>query len=170
MTYILTLSERADPSDPKELQGWVSFCAFEALFDALNITNGEPCYIRMTFECTFDKPEYESQYSWHANAPGVERAYRDAFIMGAAQWIIWNGQAIYRRAMYKGPWSGPKTLNPGEEDFYSPMTFVTMEKLRRWKRGFKDAIEEKGISEEAKDVALRAHRIMDVLETNMVVY
>lgn len=161
------VSEIVDRSDPKELQAWVSCCAFEAKLDALNVYGHEPPYIRMTMETTFDKPEDEADCRWHANAPGVERAYRDAFIMGAAQWIIWDGQTLYRRALYKGFVNGPITTSSGVENAYIGMTLVTLEKLKLWKQGFGDAAEEEGISEEAKEVALRAFRIMDVLETAM---
>jgi hypothetical protein len=94
-------TERIDPDDPKELQGWVSICAFEANLDALNVFTVQPPYVWMTMDAVFGQPRKEADHSWHPHAPGVERPYRDAFIMGAAQWIIWDGQNLYRRALYR---------------------------------------------------------------------
>lgn len=120
----------------------------------------------MTLESTFDKAHHESDWNWHPNAPGVERPYRDAFIMGSAMWIIWDGQTIYRRALYQGPMQEPLAYLP-EKGIYNEKPLVTIDMLKSWKHGFKEAAGEEGICEEAKELALKSYRIMDALETSM---
>lgn len=93
------------------------------------------------------------------------RLGRDAYIMGAAQWILWDGQKLRRLAIYKGP---PKGSTMSDETYFEVETRgTTEERWQFWQRGFKDAAEEVGVSQECKDVALRAFRLMETLELCM---
>jgi hypothetical protein len=162
---LTSTAEKIDPENPSELQGWVNFSAFQANLDALNVWSQETPFIAMTLDPVFEKPRGPADFSWHPNAPDVERTYRDAYIMAAAQWIIWDGQNLYRRALYKGP---PKGSRLSDDTFFDvEKTSVTLDRWKFWKQGFKAVPDEDGVSGECKDVALRAYTLMDALETCM---
>jgi hypothetical protein len=78
---------------------------------------------------------------------------REAWIMGAAQWILWNGQGLFKQLLW-----------PGNNE--TGMQF-DMKIWRAWKDGFKDTAASDGFGEECKTVAKRSFEIMDVLEKQM---
>lgn len=136
-----------------------------ANLEALNVWSQESPFIGMMLDPVFEQPRGPVDYSWHPNAPEVERPYRDAWIMAAAQWIIWDGQNLYRRVVYKGPPQGSKL---SDDSFFDvEKTRVTKERWQFWKRGFKNVLGEVGAGGQCKDVAMRAYTLMEALEKCM---
>lgn len=78
---------------------------------------------------------------------------RGAWIMGAAQWILWNGQGLFKQLLW-----------PGNNQ--TGMRF-DMSVWRAWNNGFKDTAARGDFGKECKNVSKRAFEIMDVLEKQM---
>jgi hypothetical protein len=123
----------------------------------------------MTLDAVLGRSTSESGCKYHPDAScvreeGLHRPYRDAYIMAAAQWIIWDGQNLYRRALYKPP----QVRDVSQREYcYVERRDITMAKLISWKEGFRDAAEEEGISKEARDLALHPSFLIGTLEMVM---
>ncbi|KAH8694029.1 hypothetical protein BGW36DRAFT_361851 [Talaromyces proteolyticus] len=112
---------------------------------------------------------------FHADTHDAERAMRlafeqdhadesivihDAWILGAAQWILWYGQELFKLLLWK---------ENGEEAFEKDKTGSTiLKKWDSWKGKFEEATGESGgHGDECRKVAKRAVEIMAVLERVM---
>lgn len=123
----------------------------------------------MTLDAVLGKSASDSGCKYHPDASCVteealHRPYRDAYIMAAAQWIIWDGQNLYRRAIYKPPQG---ETAPRKQPCDVDGADVTMASLISWREGFRDAAGEEGISKETRDVALHASFLIGTLEMVM---
>lgn len=98
---------------------------------------------------------------------------RDAYILGAAQWVFWCGQSFFKQILYPGEISTDELRKWSPGPFYSGQTFLSLQRWRFWRDSFnavacKEKEEENGYSEECKTVAGKAANLMDSLEENMM--
>ncbi|KFY13588.1 hypothetical protein V492_03150 [Pseudogymnoascus sp. VKM F-4246] len=82
---------------------------------------------------------------------------QDAWIMGAAQWILWSGQIFLESLLW--PYDDYNIISVQKD---------AMEKWHTWRDSFRRVSEGGGHGEECKGVAKRAVGIMEALETGMV--
>lgn len=92
---------------------------------------------------------------------------RDAWVLGAAQLILWYGQGLFKLILL------PEELEPdytvpswlgAEPDARGPLTLKTW---LVWREGFLDASESSNYGAECREVAKKAADIMDTLEKSM---
>lgn len=91
--------------------------------------------------------------------------------MAAAQWILWDGQEIYKYMANPLPVSDDeeRMWRLGDSCALSSLPVVSLARWHFWKEGFKAAAAAKGGegSHECKDLAGRAAALMDVIEKSM---
>ncbi|KAB5559708.1 hypothetical protein GE09DRAFT_1113998, partial [Coniochaeta sp. 2T2.1] len=160
-------AENYDPDSQSDLDQWVNFNAYLANLDALHFTNGggETRYGWRTMAYAFRHPGgLESDYR-DPNDEAYGRRGRDANVLAAAQWILWNGQNMRRYAIYPKPPAGSTT---SDEDYFNlEFAGASLEHWQVWKQGFDDARNNDTVSEDVRAVATRAFTLMDVLEKTM---
>jgi len=96
---------------------------------------------------------------------------QDAWILGAAQWILWNGQLLFKLILYPGDiWdkSNLKDRVPAESDNPDWIDRLTLGKWHVWRQKFVEASTSKNHGRECKDVALRAAEMMTSIEKGML--
>lgn len=96
---------------------------------------------------------------------------RDCNVMAAAQWILWHGQTLFKLVIFdhseedandKGNWwFGKAFVGPVIE----PRSIY---RWRFWKAGFEAVEKASDASDECKNIAKRAARVMASLEENML--
>jgi hypothetical protein len=93
---------------------------------------------------------------------------RDAWIMGAAQWILWSGQSLLRlhldpigKLRHKG------TLIQNIDVIITTKP-ITLQTWHRWTFEFRKAAESDEYGKECRDVAKRAADLMEALEKAML--
>lgn len=94
----------------------------------------------------------------------------DYHVMAAAQWILWDGQEIFKHMANPLPVSDvdAQMWRLGDRCTSSSMPVVSLARWQFWKEGFKAAgIEDGEGSHECKDLAGRAAALMDVIEKSM---
>lgn len=91
-------------------------------------------------------------------------------VMAAAQWILWDGQEVFKYMANPLPVSDDEARmwRLGERCSSSPVGVVSLARWRLWKEGFKAAAAEgpEG-SHESKDLAGRAAGLMDAIEKSL---
>ncbi|KAJ5176593.1 uncharacterized protein N7482_002470 [Penicillium canariense] len=102
-----------------------------------------------------------------------EKAVRSAWILGAAQWILWNGQSIFNLilepALYDvtyETWPDRAAWDAG--CLYNGTAGLSLERWQFWKRRFGEVSQDSEVTDECKEVSTRAMAIMDLFEKNMV--
>lgn len=132
--------------DGADLSRFVNFQAFQANLVASDIHL--PGYLR-TLEDAFDEQQRNSD----------EPEVRDAWVMGAAQCILWWGQGLYK-----------EVLCPYIEDLNDksyPPRGPTLQRWHEWATGFRQAAQREGAGKESRQVAGRAADMMEVIERCM---
>ncbi|TVY84807.1 hypothetical protein LSUE1_G000835 [Lachnellula suecica] len=82
-------------------------------------------------------------------------AIQEAWILGAAQWVLWNGQSLFKVLLY-----------PGDQEKQETGEFE-LEHWHLWRDGFNEAAASERFGEECRSVARRAAEIMDILEKSL---
>ncbi|OIW30735.1 hypothetical protein CONLIGDRAFT_289437 [Coniochaeta ligniaria NRRL 30616] len=159
-------AECYNPDHQSDLDQWVNFNAFLANLDALNFWRGESHYLYRTMAYTFKHPpEGLGGFYKDPNDVQIGLRGRDANVVAAAQWILWDGQNVRRLALYPRP---PQGATLSKELYFNVESAATsLELWQIWKGGFKSASEEESASKESRDVALRAYTLMETLEKTM---
>ena len=158
--------ESYDPDNQSDLDQWVNFNAYLANLDALNFWGAESRFCWRTMAYAFKHSAGQSD-GWYRDPEDEQVGVkgRDANVLAAAQWILWNGQNVRRHALYRGP---PKGSTLSDERYFGlETTDTTLSRWQLWKEGFKSASEEKTASQETRDAALRSFTLMDALEKTM---
>jgi hypothetical protein len=93
-----------------------------------------------------------------------EPKMRDFFIMGAAQWLLWNGQGLFQMILQ---YDSVPSVTSVDEKKTPESQQLTVELWNSWKVGFSEAVGNEEVGEEARDLAKRALEIMQVLEKTM---
>ena len=94
---------------------------------------------------------------------------RDAWVMGAAKWIIWGGQSLLKLHLDPGDEMVP-TGTPSKSELERIMNLkrITLHTWHTWTSEFRKAAESDGFGDECRDVAKRAADLMEVLEKAML--
>lgn len=160
------LLESYGPDKQSDLDQWVNFNAFLANLDALNFWSGESLYVYRTMAYAFKHPpnQFEDYYK-DPNDDQVCPNGRDANVVAAAQWILWDGQNVRRHAIYKGP--PALAMRSGERYFNLERATTSLERWELWKEGFKTASQDRSASHECQSVAIRASALMEALGKTM---
>lgn len=98
-----------------------------------------------------------------------EASIRDAYILGAAQWILWHGQGLFMQIRYPGHESkeDKRLWNPGEL-YKGGEPLLTVHRWHFWADRFKATVtESKGMSEECSAVVGKAVSMMECIERSM---
>jgi len=105
-----------------------------------------------------DAFEKEPEEAW-------EKEYH---VMAAAQWVLWNSQAFFESAFCPGIICGANdtvlafgNLYKGSEDPFC------LERWHFWKDGFDEVVGKDEYGKECKDLASRAHSLMDAIEKSL---
>ncbi|KAK7702412.1 hypothetical protein SLS64_009704 [Diaporthe eres] len=142
---------------------WVNYHAFLARLEAAGVwTAGLPSFAVWEMRDAFEAEQ---------SAKGEDQDQLHQYhVMAAAQWILWNGQEIYKYMANPLPVSDvdEKTWWLGDCCTPSSMPVVSLARWQFWKEGFRAAGAERGDgSLECKDLAGRAAALMDVIEKSM---
>lgn len=145
---------------------WVNYHAFLAQLEAAGVWTA-----RMpTFAVWEMRDAFETERSGKDDGQGHLHEYH---VMAAAQWIIWDGQEIYKYMVNPLPVSDveAKMWRLGNCCTPSSVPIVSLARWKFWKQGFKAAGAERGEgSYECKDLAGRAAAMMDVIEGSISFY
>ncbi|KFY34462.1 hypothetical protein V494_06758 [Pseudogymnoascus sp. VKM F-4513 (FW-928)] len=92
---------------------------------------------------------------------------RDAWVMGAAQWVLWSGQSIFK--LHLGPVRQLRHRDTSIQDTnqITNTAPITLQSWHKWTSEFRKAAESDGFGEECRDVARRAADLMEALEKAM---
>lgn len=143
-----TSSTGPDEENPER---YVNYHAFVANIQQCHVFRSNPKYAIWAMRDAFEE-----------NRDDKPRSVRDAYIMGAAQWILWNGQNLFTQIRYPGD----QESSPGKLSRDGPT--ITLQEWRSWRDSFKAVTVEKYDSgDECKAVAVRAADMMDAFERNM---
>lgn len=99
------------------------------------------------------------------------RIVRSAFLLGAAQWILWNGQSLFTHITHSALQRNPTSPNlqlwmPGT--LYHGQAIFALERWQFWKYRFGQVIKELDVTDECKQVTWRAISLMDSFEKTML--
>jgi hypothetical protein len=146
---------------------WVNFNAFEAnltgtgVFASWKAGHSVPI-LRWAFEERKRRSEpWEQDYD----------------VMAAAQWIIWNGQALFKAIIYtEGDGDDVKNNGSSVAHYWqlgddlkgSPMTPCSIERWRFWKTSFEAVQSDPDAMDECKMVSSRAADLMGSIERSML--
>lgn len=103
-----------------------------------------------------------------ANSRALE--FHQYHIMAAAQWILWDGQEIFKYMANPLPVSeaDARSWRLGDRCTLPSVPVVSLARWRLWKEGFRAAGAEGGDgSQECRDLAGRAAALMDAIEKSM---
>lgn len=140
---------------------WVNYHAFLAQLDAVGVwTPGLSSFVVWEMRDAFEEePEPQGQFHQY-------------HVMAAAQWILWDGQQIFKYMATPLPVSDDEVRmwRLGDRFSSSDVAVVSVARWQLWKEGFKAAAaasEEGEGSHECKDLAGRAATLMDAIEKSM---
>ncbi|TGJ83060.1 hypothetical protein E0Z10_g5705 [Xylaria hypoxylon] len=96
-----------------------------------------------------------------------EESHQMIRVMAAAQWIMWNGQSLFKQVL----WHSEPTLDdernwrPGT--LYEEKTLLGLNRWTFWRVGFQEAAEKENYTMEARAVAKGAAELMENIEKCM---
>lgn len=141
------IEERADlnPEDDDETaERYVNYQSLAAHLFGAGVYPPDPGDVRYVMRVAFDESVA------HTTHEGESPAVRDAWVLGAAQWIIWAGQGLFKQVVL-----------PINDDQ------ITIKEWTEWKAKFYVVVASEKYGEECISVASRAVEIMDALEKCM---
>jgi Protein of unknown function (DUF3632) len=152
--------------DPENPLDYVNFHAFAAnLFERPIFPTDSPTWAIWA---------HRDAHEGRAPHEDEEGTLGGIYVLAAAQWILWYGQRFFKHLLFPGEVS-PDDLrmwSPGP--LYHGKAHLTLDRWHFWRDGYKavassgkEGDEEKGYSQECKDVAAKAAAMMDALEKNM---
>lgn len=141
---------------------WVNYHAFVAQLEAAGVWE-----MRMP---TYAVWEMCNAFETGLGANNQDRELHQYHVMAAAQWILWDGQEIFKYMANPLPVSD-RHLAPWQLEDRCTVPWEPMFSLARWrlwKEGFMAAGAEGGDgSQECRDLARRAAALMDAIEKSM---
>lgn len=149
--------------DPEEPRLYVNFHAFAANLFERHIWLTTP-----TWAIWAQRSAHEGR------TPSNDRrgVPNDIYVLAAAQWIIWGGQTFFKQLLSPPDVSSEDLRNWTPGPLYNGKAHFSLHRWHFWRDGYYAVAssgkeDEKGYSQECKDVAARAAAIMDALEKNM---
>jgi hypothetical protein len=92
---------------------------------------------------------------------------RDQQVIAAAQYILWDGQELFKHVLCPDSIEDTKNWEPGL--LYFGDASLSLKRWRFWKDGFRKAAgEDSGLSDECRKVSTRAATLMEALEARMI--
>jgi len=147
-----------DPDDPSI---YVNFHAFTANLFEHRIFRTDPTWAIW------------AQREAHENSSAEESSIHAAYVLAAAQWILWSGQSLFKQVISTGDVSHSdlQCWTPGP--LYGGDSQLSLRRWRFWKAGFSNVAlsgekEEKAFIQECNKVAAMAAHLMDSLEQSMI--
>ncbi|KJR86524.1 uncharacterized protein SPSK_02563 [Sporothrix schenckii 1099-18] len=103
----------------------------------------------------------------------TDKQYSSAFVKntlvkGAAQWVLWNGHGMFSYILYDQDGDGRFVAKVGNAAGLPPFQARSVERWRYWASKFEEVGTWSDATDECKDLAARAARIMHALAENMV--
>ncbi|KAI9837081.1 MAG: hypothetical protein M1819_000730 [Sarea resinae] len=156
-----SLKESFSGPDPENPSAYINFHAFVANLHERRIFRTDHTWAIWAQRDALENPQEDQ---------GV---IRDAYVLAAAQWILWYGQSLFKQVLSHGEVS-PKDLQywkPGP--LYNGKADLSLHRWHFWRDAFaavasSETIEEKGgYGQECKNVSAKVAAMMDSLEQNM---
>lgn len=142
---------------------WVNYHAFLAQLEAAGVWTA-----RMP---TFAVWEMRDAFEMEPGGDGKDQDQLHLYhVMAAAQWILWDGQELFKHMANPLPVSDvdAQIWRLGDRCTSSSVPVVSLARWQFWKEGFKAAGYEYGQGyHECKDLSGRAAALMDVIEKTM---
>lgn len=141
---------------------WVNYHAFVAQLEAAGVLG-----VRMP---TYAVWEMRDAFEKDLGADSQDRELHQYRVMAAAQWILWDGQEIFK--YMANPLSDDDldvdAWRLEDTDTVPSVPAFSVARWRLWKEGFMAAGAEGGDgSQECRDLAGRAAALMDAIEKSM---
>jgi hypothetical protein len=100
-----------------------------------------------------------------------EKTVRSAYMLGAAQWLLWNGQTLFKLItdsdLHNNTTSDDLQLwKPGP--LYRGKGIFDLERWKFWKYRFAQVIKECDVTDECKEVTGNVVDLMDSIERSML--
>jgi hypothetical protein len=100
---------------------------------------------------------------WETSFKGM----RDQQIIAAAQYILWDGQELFKNVLCPDSIEDTESRRPGL--LYFGDSSLSLKRWRFWKDGFRKAAgEDSGMSDECRKVSTKAATLMETLEASML--
>ncbi|KAF7161733.1 hypothetical protein CNMCM5623_007220 [Aspergillus felis] len=142
----------------QELPNLNAFFAHEA---STHIRPHQPDFAIWALRDAFENPA--EPLHWSASFKGM----RDQQIIVAAQYILWDGQELFRHVLCPDSIENTKSWEPGL--LYFGDSSLSLKRWRFWKDGFRKAAgEDSGMSDECRKVSTKAATLMEALEASMI--
>lgn len=150
------LTQRPGPeAEPEDPNVWVNYNAFIANLYSHHVFDTDPTYAIWTLR---DALETENENS----------SIREAWILAAAQWIIWDGQSLFKHILSPGKISPEDLQSWRSGPLYEGKQVMSLERWRFWKERFGFIAGEEKVGDECKTVAAKATNMMGSIEENMM--
>lgn len=139
---------------------WVNYHAFLAQLEATGVWTARlPSFVVWEMRDAFED-QVEAQGEFHKY-----------HVMAAAQWMLWDGQEIFKYMANPLPVSEDEARmwRLGDRFSSSDVAVVSVARWQLWKEGFKAAAgaAQGADSDECEDLAERAVALMDAIEKSM---
>lgn len=139
-------------------EDWPNLMAFYAQLASTQIFPLNNMYAIWTMREAFE----ERRAPWKRTFEGE----RDQWIIGAAQFILWDGLELFKQTISPELTEEETALAPGLLCFSEHK--LTRRRWNFWREGFKKAAEEEGeLGEECKKVARKAANLMLAIEESL---
>lgn len=108
-----------------------------------------------------------SAFSEEENHSQDSPEIRDAWVLGAAQWILWNGQQLFKLVHWREELgTSSELVERHQDESGNPVPLKNC--WDNWKHGFDRVVSSGSYGEECIDVCRRVVEIMCTLERAMV--
>ncbi|OAA56361.1 hypothetical protein SPI_07972 [Niveomyces insectorum RCEF 264] len=165
------LLRRLAPPDEENPNISVNLKAFAANLYASGLWGASPGFAFMDMRLVFGDPAFKDNEAW----------WRNAEVMEAAQWILWHGQTVFKFILYDhdnddadnddghggNPNSAYRKVGAKLQNVVPVVQPRSIERWRYWKDGFAAVTTQPYATEECKQVAGRAARLMEAIEASM---
>ncbi|GIK03849.1 hypothetical protein Aspvir_007924 [Aspergillus viridinutans] len=142
-------------------QEWPNLNAFFAHEASTHIRPHQPDFAIWTLRDAFENPA--EPIHWSASFKGM----RDQQIIAAAQYILWDGQELFKHVLCPNSMGDTKGWEPGL--LYFGDASLSLKRWRFWKDRFRKAAgEDSGMSDECRNVSTKAATLMEALEASMI--
>lgn len=145
---------------------YVNYQAFLANFMEVGVWLPGPSSALYAMRGAFEKECHEKD-----NNPAI----RDAWVLGAAQWILWNGQGLYKLVLWPGDvyvpsehgWRASGSMDQKTEEMQQ---VIKLQNWYTWKAGFREIAGSSNgeVGGKCRILAAKAADMMDILERGML--
>ncbi|KAI9860061.1 MAG: hypothetical protein M1813_006409 [Trichoglossum hirsutum] len=140
--------------EPENPGAWVNYNAFIANLYEYRVWRTEPTYaiwiLRDGLETKYEKGNI-----------------RDFHVLAAAQWILWNGQSLFKQVLFLGDILSGDTRSWSPGPLYDGEPLLSLHRWHFWRDRFRAIAGEDEVSDECKNVAGKVTDMMDAFEKNL---